>query len=432
MYTIWFIIALLIILSFLSIHNKKIKALTILGYIFFLYLQIAQNNVESLFLKIILLMTTLLIIYTLIKKSDNEEHLLILMAMTGLFTLIESSNLFTIFLALELQAFVGYTLVRNKTSFLSAEAALKYFLIGTVASAIFILGVALIYGQLGSIDYYHIIQLQEKNEIVIVGGILTVIALIFKIGAVPFHLWVPDVYSGATYETLLFISIFPKIFLFLLLKNIQKICETQGLIIVIIILSLLLGSIQAVKQQKIKKFISYTIIYNNGFFLSLTILPTVYSDHVQFLALFFYLLSSFLILFLFQNYRSLNMHATFQNIRDILLIQNSNSRLLLPLSLSFFALIGIPPMSNFLFKTMLFSELLDKGLWFITTLLILFSVLPSFYYLRIISTLHFQSSMTRTYLLPITQTNAIIINVLAFIIITSLFYFNELMHLLLF
>ena len=350
--------------------------------------------------------------------------------MIGNFTLITNTNLFTIFLALELQALVGYTLVREKKSFISTEAALKYFLIGSIASSFFIIGTALIYGQTGIIDYQNIWEINENNEIITLGITLIIIGLFFKIGAAPFHLWVPDVYAGASYETLLFISIFPKIFLFILIKSLQKILIINDLTIAIIILSLFIGSLQALKQQKIKKFISYTIIYNNGFFLSLTILPYYHSDYIQSLSLFFYLISSFLTLLLFKNYRSLNMNSSFQNIRDFLCLKDSNIWLLLPLTLGFFALIGIPPMSNFLFKTIIFSSLLDKGFWFITIILIFFSILPSFYYLRIISIFYFQPAIQRLFLVPINLTNSFIISFLTIVISISLLFLNELMHIL--
>ena len=296
------------------IKKIKIKIPLILGLMFFLQNEILTRE-NGLTLKIILTTTIFLLIYILTQKNENERLLFILLAIIGLFTLITSTNLFTIFLGLELQAFVGYTLVREKKSFLSTEAALKYFIIGSIASSIFILGTALVYGELGVIEYQNILDLNEKNNILKLAFTLILISLFFKIGAAPFHLWVPDVYSGTSYETLMFITIFPKIFLFILIKTLQKIFIINNLTIVIIIISLIIGSIQAVKQQKIKKFISYTIIYNNGFFLSLTLITNFHSDYIQFLSLFFYLISSFLLLLLFNNFQSLNINFTFQNLR---------------------------------------------------------------------------------------------------------------------
>jgi len=351
------------------------------------------------------------------------------MSMIGLYILIESTNLMTIFLALELQAFVGYTLILNK-SMLSAESALKYFLIGALASGIFILAVSFFYGQTNSIDFLTIFELQENTPYLILGSILILIALIFKIGAAPFHLWLPDAYTGASYEVLLFISIFPKIFLFTLIKSLQKVILlpiNNEIIISLLLLSVFIGSLYAVKQQKIKRFISYTIIYNNGFFLALTLLTGYYSNYIQALTIIFYLISSFLILLIF--YNQLTPMGPINNLRDLLFLQNTNYYYLLPLSISFFALIGIPPMSNFIFKIFLFTELIDGGSLNLTIFLIIISVLPSFYYLRVITLLHFKPTPKITFLQSINKPNSFFISFFTSIITISLLYTTELLQL---
>ena len=232
MFNLIFIILTLIILSFLHVKKTHLKYVTILTFIFLMYFNLDLEVSTDLIKQIGILTTSLLIIYLAIKESENEEYLLIVLAMIGLYTLAESTNLFTLFLALELQSFIGYTLVRNHT-ISGNESSLKYFLVGTIASALFILGSCLIYGQTGLLDYITIFEFQEYNNILInLGTILLLIALIFKIGASPFHIWLPDVYAGASYETLLFISIFPKIFLFILLKNLTQFLEMSSILVI--------------------------------------------------------------------------------------------------------------------------------------------------------------------------------------------------------
>jgi len=315
---------------------------------------------------------------------------------------------------------------------LSAEGALKYFLIGAVASALFIIGVSYLYSETNSVDLLTIFDFQENTYLLLLGSLLILIALSFKIGASPFHLWLPDAYTGASYEILLFISIFPKIFLFILIKTLQKIMLipiSQEIIAIILLLSLIIGALYAVKQQKIKRFISYTIIYNNGFFLALTLITTYFSNYIQSLTLIFYLISSFLILLLISHQQMLILKHTIYNLRDFLFLHITNFYYLFPLSISFFALIGIPPMSNFLFKILLFGELIDYGFFNLTIFLILISILPSFYYLRVITLFYFKPVTKLAFFLTINKANTLIVGFLTIILSISLLYITELIQL---
>lgn len=427
----WYLLIILILITILKIKQENMAIITLISYIDYLILNNQLKNIyqEILIYKIILLMVLLLLSLIILKKIKDEHLLLIYMAMIGLYILIESTNLITIFLALELQAFIGYILIFNRT-LLSAEGSLKYFLIGAIASGLFILGASFLYGQTNSIDFLTIFEFQENFTYLIIGLLFMLIGLAFKIGAAPFHLWMPDAYTAATYEILLFIGIFPKIFLLILIKtlfNLMSVTINQQFILIILLLSLLIGSLYAVKQQKIKRFISYTIIYNNGFFLALTLITTYYSNYIQGLTLIFYLMSSFLILLLMSNQQNLT-RTPILNLRDLLFLQNSNSYLLLPITIGFFALIGIPPMSNFLFKIFLFNELIDNGYLNLTFFLIILSILPSFYYLRVITLLYFKPTTKMAFLLPINKENSLIITNFIIIIIISIVYITELLR----
>ena len=167
------------------------------------------------------------------------------------------------FFSPELNAFIFYTLLGTNTTLQSAEGALKYFLIGTIASALFILGVSYIYGATALMDIITISDLliipnNQDNWMIKLGGILIIIALLFKIGAVPFHLWLPDAYQSASFSVLLFLLVFPKIFYFFLLYNLNQIFNTN-----IIFFQFFLVPLLVLLSSCTNKTQTFCSLYNN-------------------------------------------------------------------------------------------------------------------------------------------------------------------------
>ena len=206
-----------------------------------------------------------------IQGEANEMFLLFFFGLIGLIVASETDSLLTIGLGLELQAFCGYILLSICGTLRSAESALKYFLIGVIATSIYFLGLVflptlnllpLTLDQSGQ-------RIDEFNESVL-GIMLIIIAFLFKIGAAPFHLWMPEAYQTASYSVLLYLLVLPKIYLFFILYNLIALCKMNHMIILSILISAVIGASFALLQTKIKAFLAYTIIFNNAFFLALS------------------------------------------------------------------------------------------------------------------------------------------------------------------
>jgi NADH-quinone oxidoreductase subunit N len=345
----------------------------------------------SIVLEIIGLILTIYFLFVA-QNSYNEKitlfefPILIILAFFGMSIMVEATDLVVIFLALELQAFVYYTIIGLKqNSLFASEGALKYFLIGSLASALFILGTSYIYGYTSFTDLNLILDVLDESKnsfIFILGSNLILIALLFKIGAVPFHLWLPDAYQAASFYVLFFLIIFPKIFLFFLLYSINQLFANTTIISLGIFLSAIVGSFQAINQFKVKRFLAYTIIFNTSFFLSLTVLTSYFALFSLLFSLILYLCVSLLTLFLFTSIRIVNSNLKFKSLRDLLSIRKSNLFLAISIAIAFLSAAGMPPFIGFFQKFVIFLTLLDSSQYFLVLFLILSSILPAYYYIR--------------------------------------------------
>lgn len=401
-------------------YNSYIAIIITLGYsIIYLFSNLYSNSliINSLISLLILGLT----IYILLQQNKpHTENILCIMIILALIFLINSTNLFSLFLAIELQAFCIYTLISiSNNSLFSAEGALKYFLIGTIASALYILGVSLIYGNTGHLDLLIISDLKNNNLLFIIGSTLIIISILFKVGAAPFHLWLPDAYQSASYEVLLFISIAPKIFLFLLLNTLTKSFSiTPNYLVLTIILSAIIGSIQAVQQLKIKRFLAYTIIYNNAFFLAIILISGWMSFYILMIAIILYLIGSILNLLPFWALKTPYGNA-FQSLRDFISLRTSNPWYSFILIIGLFSSIGVPPLIGFFSKYFTFIALIEQNFIIVSLFLIVVTILPAYYYLRLTTILFFLPKSTRTFLI---QTPHSLANTLSLLTILTLVF----------
>jgi NADH-quinone oxidoreductase subunit N len=360
-------------------------------------------------------------------EFDFEINLLIILAYFGFMVLSESTDLLCIFLALELIAFVFYTLLGTKTTLLAAEGALKYFLIGTLASALFILGVSYIYGSTALMDILTINDLLAVAHttgttwMLTLGSTFLVSALLFKIGAVPFHFWLPDAYQSAPFSVLLFLLVFPKIPLFFFLYTINQVFGTNIIILVSILLSALIGSVQAVAQTKLKRFLAYTTIYNNAFFMSLLVTSGAFSIYSLGLSSFLYAVG---LIYTVLPLLSINpLHSGhFSALRDLTSLRTSNLCLAFLLVLGFLSAMGMPPFMGFFTKFFVFCALLEKNLVMLTIFLILASILPAYYYLRISTLIFFLPHTKPVFLLSIPSPIAYLCSIICCISILFIFF----------
>ncbi|KDO15675.1 NADH dehydrogenase subunit 2 (mitochondrion) [Saprolegnia parasitica CBS 223.65] len=445
----------LIILSFLlfgtfykNIDNKKIliiktiNNLIIFLLLFTLLLMFNTQNISmtlmngalfidnlTQFIKSILIICTILcyIIQTnyIIKQKmfSFEINILILISLLGLMLLVSSFNFITLYLAVELQSLSFYILTASKRkSPLAVEAALKYFILGSIASSFILFGSSLIYGVFGSLNFGNIFLILSnvyyiENIDLIIGalnGFLFIfIGLFFKIGAAPFHFWLPDVYEGAPNNVTAFFAIVPKIafigilirFVFDILIDISSFFEI--IFYISAISSMFIGSLAALQQKKIKRLLAYSSISHVGFILIGFTSNLLESIPYILLYIVVYIIMS---INLWTSYLSLIINKKpIKYLTDLSNLYNFNKILAFIIVLNVFSMSGIPPLAGFFSKLFLFITAIKAQYFGLIFFSILVSILSSFYYLRMIKIIFFEKISKKLFVNQITKLNSIIL-----------------------
>jgi NADH-quinone oxidoreductase subunit N len=324
---------------------------------------------------------------------------LVLLALLGQFVLISGANLLTLYLGLELMALPMYALVAMRhTSEKSVEAGIKYFILGALASGFLLYGMSMLYGVTGSLDLIEIFKTVADpriNHLVMAFGLVFIVAgLAFKLGVVPFHMWVPDVYQGAPTAVTLMIAAAPKLaafaLLFRLLVNtlLPLMGDWQPMLVLLAILSLIVGNVTAIAQTNVKRMLAYSAIAQMGFVL-LGML-SVFDDHAFSASMFYAItyvlttLGTFGLLMLLSRkgydcetldgLKGLNkQHPWFAFIGLVMM----------------FSLAGIPPTVGFAAKLGVLEALVDAEHTFLAIIAVIASLIGAFYYLRVVKVMYF-------------------------------------------
>jgi NADH-quinone oxidoreductase subunit N len=324
---------------------------------------------------------------------------LALLALLGQFVLISGANLLTLYLGLELMALPTYALVAMRhNSEKSVEAAIKYFILGALASGFLLYGMSMLYGVTGSLDLIEIFKTvadPRVNHLVMAFGLVFIVAgLAFKLGVVPFHMWVPDVYQGAPTAVTLMIAAAPKLaafaLLFRLLVNtlLPLLGDWQPMLVLLAVLSLVVGNITAIAQTNVKRMLAYSAIAQMGFVL-LGML-SVFDDHAFSAALFYVVtyvlttLGSFGLLMMLsrkgydcetlEGLKGLNKKHPWYAFIGLVMM---------------FSLAGIPPTVGFAGKLGVLEALVDAEHTFLAIIAVLASLIGAFYYLRVVKVMYF-------------------------------------------
>jgi NADH-ubiquinone oxidoreductase chain 2 len=337
------------------------------------------------------------------KGQLRDYPLIILFTTLGMSSLISSSDLITMFLAIELQSFALYILATmNRNSESAVAAGLKYFLLGGLSSCFILLGSSLIYSYTGLTNFESLNILQsvigqsfEGNSYnyLAIGCIILTIGLLFKIGAAPLHSWAPDVYDGVPTIVTTWLTIMPKlsILIFFIMNNFLI---EPNLLMISALLSLLLGSITGLAQYKIKRLLAYSTISHVGL-----ILLALGNESINGLeSTIFYIvqysitsLNIFLILILLgytlSKTKIASVYSPIQFISQLRGQFFNNPSLSIALSLSLFSMSGIPPLIGFFGKYFVINSALMNGNYFLSLVVIISSVISTVYYLQIVKTL---------------------------------------------
>ena len=329
--------------------------------------------------------------------DSNEYPVLVLLATVGMMLMISASDLIGLYLSLELQSLALYVVAAiNRDSAKASEAGLKYFVLGALSSGLLLYGASLVYGFTGHTDFGGIATAIHGSgaSLGIVFGLVFIISgLAFKVSAVPFHMWTPDVYEGAPTPVTVFFATAPKIAAIALFTRVmvgpfaEAIGQWQQVVEFISILSMAFGAIAAIGQNNIKRLLAYSSIGNMGF--ALVGLAAGTQEGVQGLVIYMliYLATT---LGTFACILAMRRKGVYlEQISDLAGLSRHDKGLAFVLAMLMFSLAGIPPLAGFFGKLFVFMAAVKAGLYVLAILGVVASVIGAYYYLRIIKIMYF-------------------------------------------
>lgn len=337
--------------------------------------------------------------------NGGEFYTLTLFALLGQMVMISAGNLMTVYLGIELMSFALYALIALRRENINAtESAMKYFVLGSLASGVLLYGLSMIYGATGFLDLAGVAQVIESEQaqhLPLVFGLVFVVAgLAFKLGAVPFHMWVPDVYQGAPTAVTLIVGAAPKLAAFaivlrLLVDGLHGLAfDWQPMLMILAVLSLAVGNLTAIVQTNFKRMLAYSTISHMGF-VFLGLLSGMVKDQPiateAYGASLFYMLvyvlttlASFGVILLLSR-RGFEC----EQIADLKGLNQRSPLLAAVLLVTMFSLAGIPPLAGFYAKLTVLQALVGAGYLWLAVVAVLFSLIGAFYYLRVVKVAYF-------------------------------------------
>ena len=329
------------------------------------------------------------------KIFQIEYPILILSSILGMIVMISSNDLIVFYIGLELQSLALYVLAAfNRDNVKSSEAGLKYFVLSALSSGLLLYGCSLIYGFSGTTNFDEIsIIMNNDNYGLTFGIVFILVGLAFKISAVPFHMWAPDVYEGSPTSVTLFFALAPKIaaitvfIRFLYIPFINIIDQWQPIIVFLSIASMVFGAIAAIGQKNLKRLIAYSSIGHMGYALAGLSVGTNQGIQSSVLYISIYLvmnLGFFSCLFMLK--RDDKFH---EEIDDLSGLSKNHPLISLSLLVILFSLAGIPPLAGFFAKFYIFKAVLDQSMYYLAIIGLLSTVIAAFYYLRIVKIMYF-------------------------------------------
>ena len=355
----------------------------------------------SSFMKIVTLLAAFLVLIIssnylrTFKIFKIEYPILILSSVLGMMIMISSNDLIVFYMGLELQSLALYVLATfNRDQLKSSEAGLKYFVLSALSSGLLLYGCSLIYGFTGSTNFNLIADQLNADQYALTFGIVFIlVGLAFKISAVPFHMWAPDVYEGSPTSVTLFFTMVPKIaaltvfIRFLYVPFYNLIDQWQMILIFLSIASMLFGAIAAIGQTNLKRLIAYSSISHIGY--ALAGLATGSNDGIQSSVIYLtiYILMNLGLFSCLLMMRRNNEY--FEDIDDLSGLSKNHPLISLSLLIILFSLAGIPPLAGFFAKFYIFKAVLEQSMYFLAIVGLLSTVVAAFYYLRIIKIMYF-------------------------------------------
>ncbi len=336
----------------------------------------------------------------------GEFYILALFSLLGQMVMISGNNFLIIYLGLELMSLSLYALVAlRRDNAVSTEAAMKYFILGALASGFLLYGISMLYGATGSLDLTEVAKAAASGSVdktVMVFGVVFLVAgLSFKLGVVPFHMWVPDVYQGSPTAVTLLLGGAPKlaafaIFIRLLVEGLLPVAvDWQQMLLVLAIASMAIGNITAIAQTNLKRMLAYSTIAQMGFMLlgllSGVVDGNVFSAANAYSSAMFYAITYVLTTLGTFGVILLLARSGFEaeNIDDLKGLSQRSPWFALVMLILMFSLAGLPPMVGFYAKVSVLQAVLGAGHVWLAVLAVLLSLIGAFYYLRVVKVMYF-------------------------------------------
>ena len=349
----------------------------------------------------------------------GEMFTLSMFALLGMFIMISGNNFLVIYLGLELLTLSSYALVAlRRDNATATEAAMKYFVLGAMASGFLLYGLSMLYGATGSLDigqvFKAVLSGQIKHQVLVFGLVFVVAGLAFKLGVVPFHMWIPDVYQGAPTAITLLIGGAPKLAAFaitirLLVDGLLPLAiDWQQMLAVLAIGSLLIGNLAAIAQTNLKRMLAYSTISQMGFVL-LGLLSGVINGQVNsavaenaYSASMFYVITYVLTTLATFGVILLLAREGFESeeIADLAGLNQRSPLYAGVMAVCLFSMAGIPPMVGFYAKLSVLQSLLASGqslYMALAVFAVIMSLIGAFYYLRVVKVMYFDAPLTATH-----------------------------------
>jgi len=374
------------------------------------------NNTEKIFLdsfvkdefsnffKILIIISSLFVLNSsknfIIDNNLNkfEYPIIILISILGMFFMVSSNDLILFYLGLELQSLSLYILAAiDRDNVRSSESGIKYFVLSALSSGLLLYGCSLLYGFTGSTNFEAILkEINKENTGAIFAMVFILVGLAFKISAVPFHMWTPDVYEGSPTSITSYFAAVPKIaglavfikFMFIPFSNI--LLEWQTIIIFISIASMILGAVAAIGQKNLKRLLAYSSIGHMGYALAgiATGVTAGFKSSIIYITIYVVMnIGAFSCLYLMKKDGEYK-----ENITDLSGISKKHPLLALSLLIILFSLAGIPPLGGFFAKFYVFSSVIEQKMYSLAIIGLLTTVISAVYYLKIIKTIYFDEN----------------------------------------
>ncbi len=376
----------------------------------------SSNNVEKIFLesftrdafsnyfKILILLSSLFVLnssknFIIDNKLNKFEYpIIILLSILGMFFMVSANDLILFYLGLELQSLSLYILASiDRDNLRSTEAGIKYFVLSALSSGLLLYGCSLLYGFTGSTNFDLIAsQLNKENTGAVFAMVFILVGLAFKVSAVPFHMWTPDVYEGAPTSITSFFAVVPKVaglalfikFMFIPFANI--LLEWQTIIIFISIASMILGAVAAMVQKNFKRLLAYSSIGHIGYALAGVATGEIsgYESAIIYISIYVIMnIGAFSCLYLLKKDGQYK-----ENISALSGISKKHPLLAISLLIILFSLAGVPPLGGFFAKFYVFVAVMEKEMYALAIIGLLTTVMSAFYYLKIIKTIYFDDN----------------------------------------